>query len=323
MASCTLLLTGANGFVGTSVLELAAARASFSVRGVVRAPVTAQVQGVEYVCVPTGLAPETDWRAPLSGADVVVHAAARVHVLNDRSLDPLGDYRRANVAGTLQLASQAADVGVKRFVFLSSIKVNGEQTAADARFRADDLPAPSDPYAISKYEAERALFDLGERRGIEIVVIRPPLVVGPGVRANFLTMMRWVSKGLPLPFGLVRNRRSLVATRNLADLILCCATHPAAAGQVFLVSDGEDLSTPELLRRVGIALGRPAKLVPVPPALIAAAATAVGRGALARRLLSSLEVDLPPTRQTLGWQPIVGVDDGIRAAAAGFWKAVE
>jgi UDP-glucose 4-epimerase len=222
------------------------------------------------------IGPDTGWQKILSGTDVIIHAAARVHVAKDTAADPLAAYRHINVAGTLNLARQAADAGVKRFIFLSSIKVNGDNTTIDRPFRANDQTNPGDAYGRSKYEAEVGLQQLSQVSGMDVVVIRPPLVYGPGVRANFLTMMRWVHRGWPVPFGNVENRRSLVALDNLVDLIKTCCVHPAAANQVFLVSDGEDVSTTELLRRIGVALQRPARFVPLPPALVRAFAASAG-----------------------------------------------
>lgn len=217
-----------------------------------------------------------------------------------------------NVAGTLNLARQAASAGVERFVFLSSIKVNGEQTRPGQRFNPDDQPVPEDPYGMSKWEAELGLRKVAEESGMEVVIIRPPLVYGPGVKGNFASIQRLVARGLPLPLGAIHNKRSLVALDNLIDLIITCVDHPAAANQVFLVSDGEDLSTSELLRRVGSAMGRPARLLPVPSALIYLGATILGKKAIAQRLLGSLQVDISKARDLLDWDPPISVDEGLR-----------
>lgn len=264
----------------------------------------------------------TDWSTALHGCDVVIHTAARVHIMQERALDPLAEFRRVNVAGTLNLARQAADGGVQRFVFLSSIKVNGEMTPSGQPFTASQAAAPLDPYGVSKAEAEEALRRLGAETGMEIVIIRPPLVYGPGVKANFGRLVSAIGRGWPLPLGCVEhNRRSLVALDNLVDLILTCTTHPAAAHQTFLVSDGKDLSTAELLRRVGMAMGRPARLLPVPSRLLRAGAMLAGKGDLAQRLLDNLQVDITHTRQTLGWQPPISVDEGLRRVVAGLVPA--
>ncbi len=241
--------------------------------------------------------------------------------MDDTSADPLAAFRQTNTAGTLHLARQAAAAGVRRFVFVSSVKVNGEGTAEGSPFTAADAPAPQDPYGISKMEAEQGLRQIAVDTGMEVVIVRPPLVYGPGVKANFATLMRWLQRGIPLPLGAVTdNRRSLVALDNLVDLLITCIHHPAAANQTFLVSDGEDLSTTALLRRMGQALGKPALLLPVPPALLALGAKVLGKGDVAQRLLGSLQVDITHTRETLGWTPPIGVDEGLRRAAAGMTK---
>jgi nucleoside-diphosphate-sugar epimerase len=264
------------------------------------------------------LAPDTDWHEALQGCQALVHCAARVHVMDDGATDPLAEYRRANVEGMLHLARQAAEAGVSRFVFLSSIKVNGEQTPVDRPFTADDMPAPANPYAVSKHEAEQGLLALAEKTGLEVVIIRPPLVYGPGVKANFASMMRWLDKGVPLPLGAIHNRRSLVARANLVDLILTCLDHPAAANQVFLAGDGEDLSTTELLRKLGQALGRPARLLPVPEGLLEGAAGLLGKRAVAQRLCGSLGVDIGKARERLGWEPPVSVDQALEETARAY-----
>ena len=240
----------------------------------------------------TDLSSTTDWSPALQMIDTVVHCAARVHVMNNQSSDPLTEFRNVNVDGTLNLARQAAAAGVRRFIFISSIKVNGEGTALGAPYLADAQPAPDDPYGISKMEAEQGLRALAAETGMDVVIIRPVLVYGPGVKANFLRMMRWLNKGVPLPLGAIDNRRSLVALDNLVDLIITCLDHPAAANQIFLVSDGEDLSTTELLCRMGLALGRPARLIPVPVSLLTAGAALLGRRDMAQRLCGSLQVDI-------------------------------
>lgn len=264
------------------------------------------------------LAADSDWSAALDRADVVIHAAARVHVMNDAASDPLAEFRRVNVEGTLALARQAADAGVRRFVFISSIKVNGESTDPERPYRADDIPAPVDPYGISKEEAEQKLRVLALECGMEVVIIRPPLVYGPGVKANFQSMMNWLSRGIPLPLGAIRNRRSLVALDNLVDLIVICIDHPGAANQIFLVSDGEDLSTTELLQRMGRALGKPARLLPLPMSLLDFAARLLGKASIAQRLCGSLQVDISKTRELLGWEPPVSVDEALAKTAHHF-----
>ena len=239
--------------------------------------------------------------------------------MTEQATDPLLEFRHINVDGTLNLARQAAEAGTRRFVFLSSIKVNGERTNPGRPFTADQQPEPGDPYGVSKMEAEIALRELAKKTGMEVVIIRPPLVYGPGVKANFLEMMRWLSRGVPLPLGAVtQNKRSLVALGNLVDLVETCIEHPAAANQTFLVSDGEILSTADLLQRLGIALGCPARLIPVPVGLLKLGAALLGRSAVAQRLCGSLEVDIGKTRELLGWSPPLSVDEGLRRTAE-YW----
>ena len=265
------------------------------------------------------VSPAEDWSEALTRVSTVVHCAGRVHIMTEQATDPLREFRQINVDGTLNLARQAAEAGIRRFVFLSSIKVNGESTNSGCPFTADQQPEPGDPYGVSKMEAELALRSLTSHTGMEVVIIRPPLVYGPGVKANFLEMMRWLARGFPLPLGAVtQNKRSLVALDNLVDLVETCIDHPAAANQTFLVSDGEDLSTAALLRRLSLALGRPARLMPVPVGLLKLGAGLLGRSAVAQRLCGSLEVDIGKTRELLGWSPPVSVDEGLRRTAE-YW----
>jgi nucleoside-diphosphate-sugar epimerase len=309
----TVLVTGANGFVGSALCRRLLQDGT-PVRAAVRSP-EACSGGVSVVEV-AGLAADTDWSPALQDVEQVVHLAARVHVMQEYAGDPLAQYRRVNVEGTVRLARQAAAAGVRRFVFLSSIKVNGESTQLGHAFTADDVPMPEDPYGVSKLEAEWALHEVARQTGMELVIVRPPLVYGPGVKANFGQMMRVLSRGWPLPLGAVTdNRRSLVALGNLVDLIVTCLHHPNAANQTFLVSDGEDLSTAGLLRRLGDALGRPARLVPVPVGLLKLGFALMGRPGLHQRLCGSLQVDMVKTRQLLGWEPPLTVDEGLRSVS--------
>ncbi|WP_038059637.1 NAD-dependent epimerase/dehydratase family protein [Thioalkalivibrio sp. ALJT] len=308
-----VLVTGATGFVGGAVVQrLAVGGRWVPVAGCRR---DASVpEDAELAVTPT-LGPEADWSGALRGVEAVVHAAARAHVLHEHSADALKEYRRTNVEGTLALARQAAHAGVTRLVFVSSIGVSGRSSERPLRF--DDEPAPEDDYAVSKWEAEQALVDVSKETGMEVVIVRPPLVYGPDAPGNFGKLMEWVARGVPLPLGAVtRNRRSLVGLDNLVDLLVTCLEHPAAANRVFLAGDGEDLSTTDLLRRVAAAMDRHARLLPVPPGLLRAGARAVGRGEMARRLLDSLQVDISHTRETLGWEPSVSVDEGLRRAVA-------
>lgn len=309
------MITGANGFVG-SALCLRLRKEGKSVREVVRT-LTPQMLGNGHAI--GALSSTTDWQTALKEVHEIVHLAARVHVMDDQSADPLTEFRRVNVEGTAHLARQAAAAGVRRFVFLSSVKVNGEATQEGHPFAVSDMPAPEDPYGVSKHEAEQLLRQIAEETGMEVVIIRPPLVYGPGVKANFASMMRWLSRGIPLPLAAVtHNRRSLVALDNLVDLIVTCLVHPAAANRTFLVSDGEDLSTAELLRRMGRALGRPARLFAVPVPLLKVGADLVHKPGIYQRLCGSLQLDISKTRELLGWTPPLSVDEGLRQAAKGF-----
>jgi nucleoside-diphosphate-sugar epimerase len=307
-----VLVTGASGFVGGAVAARLAAD-GIQARAAVRRPDAPIPAGTERIQV-ADLTADTDWSSATRGVDVVVHAAARVHVMRDRAADPLTEFRRANVAGTLALARQAAASGVARFVFLSSIKVNGEETTRGRPYTADDPPAPVDPYGVSKHEAEQGLRALADDTGMEVVIIRPVLVYGPGVKGNFKTMLQLVRSGMPLPLAAVKNSRSLVAVENLVDLIVHLLEHPAAANRVLLVSDGEDLSTPDLLRRAAAAMGRPSRLVPVPTTLLLTLARMLGRRAVVQRLCGDLQVDVSATRALLDWTPPISVDEGLRRA---------
>lgn len=307
------LVTGANGFVGSAVLS----RLLFDQRAVLGA-VRGAAATAGWVQGPS-LEAAADWSGLLCGCNAVVHAAARVHVMQDNASDPIRAFRAVNVEGTLALARQAAIAGVERFVFISSIKVNGEQTVAGAPYTCQDVPHPQDAYGVSKNEAERALRALAAETGMEVVIIRPPLVYGPGVKANFLSMMRWLRRGIPMPLGSVLdNRRSLVALDNLVDLIVTCIDHPAAANHTFLVSDGEDLSTTDLLRRLAAGMSVPARLLPVPVWALEVGAALVRRRTTMQRLCGNLQIDMRKTQEMLGWNPPIGVDEGLRRAAQGF-----
>jgi UDP-glucose 4-epimerase len=312
-----VLLTGATGFIGGALLARLLESGTMDVTVATRQRLDAEAKGAHLFEIES-LDGAAEWAPAIAGVDVVIHAAARVHVMNDRAADPLAEFRRINVEGTLNLARQAAEAGVRRFIFISSIKVNGEANERGKPYTADGKLIPLDPYGISKFEAEQGLRSLAAETGMEVVIIRPVLVYGPGVKANFLSMVKWVSKGVPLPLGAIHNVRSLVALDNLVDLIVTCIDHPAAANQVFLVSDGEDLSTTELLRRMGRALGRPARLLPIPGGVLRFVARLIGRADIAQRLCASLQVDISKTRKLLGWSPPVGVDEALSKTARYF-----
>lgn len=311
--TASVLVTGASGFVGSALTQHLVQR-GHRVRAAVRH--CAPPAGIE--CVQAELSPHTDWTAALEGIDTVVHAAARVHVMRDTARAPLEAFRSVNVEGTARLAEQAAACGVRRFVFLSSVKVLGESTPPD-RALADDSPAhPQDDYARSKLEAEQRLLALAAQTGLEVVVVRPPLVYGPGVKGNFAALVRWIRAGRPLPFGALDNRRSLVALDNLVSLLALCADRsrsPAAANQIFLVGDGEDVSTAELARRIADAYAKRLVMLPVPPVLFRWAAAALHRQDAAERLLGSLRVDDSRCRELLGWRPVVSMIGQLRSMA--------
>ena len=309
---CNLLITGASGFVGRPLCAELLAR-GYVVRAAVRnAGTLPENTGVSMVDEIDG---ETRWTEALSGIDVVIHLAARVHVMHDNSDDPLAEFRRTNTAGTEHLARSAAANGVRRLVYVSSIKVNGEETSDGRIYSEKDIPAPQDPYGISKWEAEQVLQRVAQETGLEIVIVRPPLVYGAGVKGNFAQMMRVVARGLPLPLASVRNKRDLVYVGNLVDALVVCATHPTAAGSTYLISDGEPVSTPELLGHLAQALGVTAHTFHFPPALLKLAGRLVGRSAQLERLLGSLQVDSGKIRRELNWTPPYTLQQGLQATA--------
>jgi nucleoside-diphosphate-sugar epimerase len=313
-----ILITGANGFVGNAVLEqLSSVNSAYALLASVRAKPSVMVSGVNYIEVPS-LKVDTPWLDALEGVDAVIHCAARVHIMNDASSDPLCEFRKINVAGTLSLARQAVAAGVRRFIFVSSIKVNGEATRLGRAFVENDYPQPIDAYGVSKFEAETELMVLAKETGLEVVIIRPPLVYGPGVKANFASMMKWLQRGIPLPLGAIKNKRSFVALDNLVDLIVTCIHHPAAVNQVFLAGDGHDLSTTELLQSMAKALNVPARLIPVPMSLINLGAAALNKRDVAQRLCGSLQTDISKARNLLGWEPPVSVDEALLKTARYF-----
>ena len=309
-----VLLTGATGFIGRRLLEYNKNKDIHIHRALRKS------DGQSGVVVGE-IGPKTDWSKAIDNIDCVIHLAARVHVMNDDAIDPLSEFRYVNVEGTLNLARQATKAGVKRFIYISSIKVNGEKTQLGSPFSADSHPTPIDPYGISKYEAEQGLLKIANETNMEVVIIRPPLVYGPGVKANFLSMMRWLNKGVPLPFGAVSNARSLVALDNLVDLIITCIDHPKAVNEVFLVSDGQDLSTTELLKMMASALNKPVRLIPVPTMLLSYFFKLIGKRTIAMRLFGSLQVDIRKTRTVLGWEPPLSVEKALKLTADDYLRS--
>lgn len=304
MALSAVMLTGGSGLVGGALLQ--------------------RLSGLDITAVGrtrpdnaggrffnTDISSNSDYSAALAGIEIVIHSAARVHMMDEHATDPLAAFREVNTFGTLNLARQAAASGVKRFIFISSIKVNGEATAEGEAFRFDDTAKPEDAYGISKAEAETGLKQIAAQTGMEVVIIRPPLVYGPGVKANFAAMLKLARKNLPLPLGAIHNKRSLVALDNLVDLIVTCIDHPKAANQTFLVSDDQDVSTTELLQMMTHAAGKKPRLLPVPVSWLKLAAKLTGKQAVIDRLCGNLQVDISHTKDTLGWAPPVPVEEGI------------
>lgn len=308
----SILVTGANGFVGQHLCaELL--RQGFSVRAAVRSADT--VAGCINVVNIGAIDGETDWADALLGVDVVIHLAARVHVMKDSAADPLAEFLRVNLHGTANLARQAANAGVKRLVYVSSIKVNGELTSGPRHYTESDIPNPQDPYAISKLQAEQALQRISQETGLEITIIRPPLVYGPGVKGNFISLFAAIDKGFPLPLAGADNARSLIYVENLVDALIRCASHPCAAGQTYLISDGRAVSTSVLIDSIAQALGRSNRMFYIPPVLLRAAASLLGRSAQVDRLFNSLLVDDSRIRRDLGWTPPYTLEQGLRATA--------
>lgn len=310
-----ILVTGANGFIGTALCDTLMS---------MRVPFVSSVRRKTSPlhCEIGDLNASTDWTQALLDCDAVIHLAARVHVMNDAADDPMQAYREVNVDATVNLANQAADHGVRRFVFVSSIKVNGEATF-DIPFSAGDKPHPIDPYGRSKLEAEQALLEVSRHTGMEVAIVRPTLVYGPGVGANFLRLMRLVKRGLPLPLGRVTNRRSMVAIDNLVDLLIQCTFHPQAAGQTFLASDDNDMSISDLVMEIGRAMNKKPMLLPAPVGLVNACAYAIGKADVASRLFGSLQVDISRTKELLGWRPVVSTDEAIDRTVSHFLKHLQ
>jgi nucleoside-diphosphate-sugar epimerase len=309
-----IAVTGASGFVGQRVVEDLARRGHVAV-GVVRGPSAPSTPQARVV---GDIGAQTDWARVLEGVEVVVHCAARAHVMHERATDPLPLYRAVNVEGTRRLAEQAARHGVRRIVYLSSVKAAGERSAPGRPLAASDAPVPEDAYGVSKREAELALLDVGAATGLETVIVRPPLVYGPGVKGNFLRLMAAIARGWPLPLGALDNRRSMVSLANLTDFISLCVESPIAVGRTFFVSDGDDLSAASLARRMGAAFGRPARTLPVPGAVLSMLGRVTGKSAEIERLVGTLQVDLTDARGLLAWSPPQTVDQGLQETADWF-----
>ena len=309
-----ILVTGSSGFVGSAVCRELELRGSSVLRAVRR-----HAEPNDAAVVVGDINSKTEWTEALKRVYAVVHLAARVHQMRDTADDPLEEFRRVNVEGTRRLAEEAVRTGVKRFVFLSSIKVNGEMTDGVGPFTETDLPHPVDAYGISKWETEQILREIGRRTGMEVVILRLPLIYGPGVKANFLKLIQHIERGLPLPFGRIQNQRSLLGLRNLVDLICCCIEHPSAAGEIFLASDGDDVSTPELVRRIARALGKPVRLLPVPVWMMGLCGRVTGKSDQLRRLCGSLQIDSLKVRQVLSWTPPYSISEELARVAA--WRA--
>jgi nucleoside-diphosphate-sugar epimerase len=304
-----ILVTGATGFLGKFITtELV--KNSFQIIPVSR------VNSINSIGI-GDIDESTKWEHLLNNCGVVIHLAARVHQMHDDSPNPLLEFRRVNTEGTLNLARQAKKSGVKRFIFVSTIKVNGDESISTYSESSD--PNPIDAYAISKWEAEEGLNELSREGNMEVVIIRPPLIYGPGVKANFASMINWIRRGLPLPLGSINNKRSLVAIENLADFILLCADQsksPNAANQTFLISDGHDVSTTQLLNNVRSAYGVKVPLIPVPAELLHWGLNLIGKSELSSRLLGSLTVDISKARNLLGWEPKIDMLSQLRKMAA-------
>jgi nucleoside-diphosphate-sugar epimerase len=316
-----ILVSGAKGLIGRAICDELARQKNWVI-GLVRqfkSPLMqTPSQHVDYLNA--DLTNVSSFQSGLMGCDAIVHCAARVHQVRESAPNPLAAYRAVNTQATLDLARTAAQARVKRFVFLSSVKVNGEFTLPGKPFTSAQA-APQDPYGVSKWEAEIGLREIAAETGLEVVIIRPPLVYGPGVKANFLTMMQWLHRGVPLPLGSIANHRSLVALPNLVDFISICVTHPKAANQTFMISDQHDVSTTELLLGLGDALKRPALLIQVPQALLEGSLKLLGKGDVAQRLCGSLTVDSTPATELLGWKPPISVQQGLQLTADHFLAA--
>ena len=309
-----ILITGSTGFVGRCLTEtckhfLIPYRSAVRFDSVISDSAIVNINNIDS---------RTDWSSALENVEIVIHMAARAHIMNDASTDPLKEYRTVNTEGTLNFARQAAAKGVKRFIFVSSVKVNGETTSGLLPFSEESKPSPQDPYGISKMEAESGLHAIATETGMEVVIIRPPLVYGPGVKANFYKLLKISSTGLPLPFGAVHNKRSMIYVGNLVDFIIKCIDHPAAANQTFLISDGEDLSLARLFSYLRSAFDRPARLLPVPIMLFKIVGFLSGKQKVLERLVGDLQVDSRKAQNLLDWQPPFSIKEGVEITVNAF-----
>jgi nucleoside-diphosphate-sugar epimerase len=314
-----ILITGASGFVGAHLTrylgsidhELMAMTRS---KGAISSIFSGKIE-----CKQVGdISALSNWDPYLKDIEAVIHLANRAHVMHESDTNPLAIYRSINTDGTLQLARQAAAAGVKRFIFISSVKVNGESTLPGQRFSPASENIPADPYGLSKYEAEQGLKELTLKTGMEVVIIRPPLIYGPGVKANFLKMMQWVEKGIPLPLGSITNQRSLLGIDNLLDFISVCLIHPKAAGQTFLISDDHDVSTTELLKEIASAMHLPSRLLPIPQFVLEKGLILLGQGHIAERLCASLQLDITLAKTLLSWKPTYSFRDQMSKTVAAY-----
>jgi nucleoside-diphosphate-sugar epimerase len=315
-----ILITGATGFVGSRLMAVDSRYAgNLMLRGAFRSAERTFIPFKNGISI-GNIDANTTWLEALQNIDVVVHLAARVHVMHENEANALSAYRQINVDGTLNLARQAAAAGVHRFIFLSSIKVNGEETVPGECFSENSTPNPLDPYGVSKYEAEEGLKALCKRTGMGYVIIRPPLIYGPGVKANYQRLIHAVKKGFPLPFGFINNKRSMLALDNLIDFIVLVVNDPRAANQTFLLSDGEDLSSKELVIKIASALGLAPRVLPVPTILLRLLGVLLGKREMVNRLLGSLQIDSSKARKLLGWIPPISVDEGIARTVSSIFE---
>jgi nucleoside-diphosphate-sugar epimerase len=314
-----ILITGATGFVGKALFENLKSRKKYLAHLTTRTNEEKLLDGGKVFNIGE-IDSNTNWKDALDGVSCIVHCAARAHMTEKKQTDLLDAYRRINVDGTRNLAKQAAGIGIKRFIFLSSVKVNGEETIASKSFKYDDISQPEDAYGITKWEAEQALLEISKQTGLEVVIIRPPLVYGEGVKGNFLRLLDIVYKQIPLPFAKINNLRSFIALDNLIDLIICCIEHPKAAGKTFLVSDGQDLSTTDLIRKLSKFMNKSPRLFQVPQLIIQLIGRLVGKSSEIKRLFGSLRVDNSYTREILEWSPVLSLDESLEKTVRQYLK---